>query len=135
MKLKFKVQSYQTDAVDSVVNCFAGQPKSTGTTYRIDPGAEVKVGEHIGSTTDDTGFRNSDIALAQTQLLENIRSVQQHQNLPVSNTLVSSKVCPVNLDIEKCKIECARKFFAKITSNQVKYDVVDSYGKLMALVQ
>ncbi|MBL3618861.1 MAG: DEAD/DEAH box helicase family protein [gamma proteobacterium endosymbiont of Lamellibrachia anaximandri] len=38
-------------------------------------------------------------------------------------------------DIEKCKIECARKFFSKITSDQVKYDVVDSYGKLMALVQ
>lgn len=100
MNLKFKVQSYQTNAVESVVNCFAGQPKSTGATYRIDPGAEAKVGEHIGSTTDDTGFKNSDIALTQAQLLENIRSVQQHQNLPLSNTLVSSKVCPVNLDTE-----------------------------------
>ncbi|MEG7521698.1 MAG: hypothetical protein M3H12_01150 [Chromatiales bacterium] len=38
-------------------------------------------------------------------------------------------------DIEKCKIECAKKFFSKITSDQVKYDVVDSYGKLMELVQ
>jgi hypothetical protein len=37
--------------------------------------------------------------------------------------------------IEECKIDCARKFFAKITSDQVKYDVVDSYGKLMELVQ
>ena len=36
--------------------------------------------------------------------------------------------------IEECRIECARKFFAKITSDQVKYDVVDSYGKLMELV-
>ncbi|MDD5030042.1 MAG: DEAD/DEAH box helicase family protein [Rhodoferax sp.] len=36
--------------------------------------------------------------------------------------------------IEESKIECARKFFAKITSNQVKYDVVDGYGKLMELV-
>jgi len=38
-------------------------------------------------------------------------------------------------EIEKCKIECARKFFTKITSDQVKYDVVDSYGKLMELVK
>ncbi|MFU8788072.1 MAG: restriction endonuclease subunit R, partial [Methylobacter sp.] len=38
-------------------------------------------------------------------------------------------------EIEKCKINCARKFFAKITSEQVKYDVVDSYGKLMELVK
>lgn len=37
--------------------------------------------------------------------------------------------------IEECKIECARKFFTKITSYQVKYDVVDSYGKLMELVK
>jgi type III restriction enzyme len=36
--------------------------------------------------------------------------------------------------IEECKIECARKFFARITSEQVKYDVVDSYAKLMDLV-
>lgn len=36
--------------------------------------------------------------------------------------------------IEESKIECARKFFAKITSDQVKYDVVDGYGKLMELV-
>ncbi|WP_048439844.1 type III restriction-modification system endonuclease [Caenimonas sp. SL110] len=36
--------------------------------------------------------------------------------------------------IEESKIECARKFFARITSDQVKYDVVDGYGKLMELV-
>ena len=36
--------------------------------------------------------------------------------------------------IEENKIECARKFFAKITSNQVKYEVVDSYGRLRDLV-
>ena len=38
-------------------------------------------------------------------------------------------------EIEDCKIQCARKFFAKITSEQVRYDVVDSYGKLMELVK
>ena len=36
--------------------------------------------------------------------------------------------------IEECKIECARKFFKGITSDQVKYDVVNSYAKLMELV-
>lgn len=38
-------------------------------------------------------------------------------------------------DIEKSKIACARKFFAKITSEQVKYAVVDGYGALMDLVK
>jgi len=37
--------------------------------------------------------------------------------------------------IEQCRIDCARKFFGKMTSEQVKYGVVDSYGKLMALVK
>jgi type III restriction enzyme len=36
--------------------------------------------------------------------------------------------------IEESKIECARKFFTKITSDQVKYGVVDSYSKLIDLV-
>lgn len=37
--------------------------------------------------------------------------------------------------IEETKIECARRFFTKITSEQVKYGVVNSYAKLMELVQ
>ena len=38
-------------------------------------------------------------------------------------------------EIEKSKIACARKFFAKITNEQVRYEVVDGYGKLMELVK
>ena len=38
-------------------------------------------------------------------------------------------------EIEDCKIKCARKFFAKITSDQVRYEVVDSYAKLMELMK
>ncbi|WP_265304792.1 restriction endonuclease [Verminephrobacter eiseniae] len=37
--------------------------------------------------------------------------------------------------IEETKTECARKFFNGINSVNVRYDVVDSFGKLMALVQ
>ena len=37
MKLKFKVQSYQTNAVNDVVDCFAGQPRTLSLSYRIDP--------------------------------------------------------------------------------------------------
>jgi type III restriction enzyme len=38
-------------------------------------------------------------------------------------------------DIEKSKIACAKKFFANITDEQVRYEVVDGYGKLMELVK
>jgi len=36
MKLKFKQQAYQTHAVESVVNCFAGQPYQAGISYKLD---------------------------------------------------------------------------------------------------
>jgi len=38
MILKFKIQAYQTRAVDAVVDCFKGQPTSARISYRIDPG-------------------------------------------------------------------------------------------------
>ncbi len=41
-------------------------------------------------------------------------------------------------EIEHAKIKCARKFFDEmnriISADKVKYDVVDSYGKLMEIV-
>ena len=43
MKLKFKVQPYQTNAVESVVDCFAGQVNTLGIAYRIDPGVNKKL--------------------------------------------------------------------------------------------
>ncbi|MCF7994961.1 MAG: DEAD/DEAH box helicase family protein [Chromatiaceae bacterium] len=81
MKLKFKVQPYQTNAVESVVDCFAGQPMTSGLTYRIDPGRTAQV------SAFDEGFRNAELALSEAQILENIRKVQRRQNLPVSSSL------------------------------------------------
>ena len=37
-------------------------------------------------------------------------------------------------EIEKVKINCAKKFFSKISSSEVRYDMVDSYEKLMQIV-
>ena len=37
--------------------------------------------------------------------------------------------------IEDFKTACAKKFFVKITSHQLQYDVVNSYSKFMALVK
>lgn len=38
-------------------------------------------------------------------------------------------------DVEKSKVTCARKFSAKITSDQAKYERVKTYGQLMDLVK
>ena len=37
-------------------------------------------------------------------------------------------------DIEKAKIECAKKHFKSISNNEVKYDVISNYGELMTKV-
>ena len=38
MKFKFKIQQYQTDAVEQTVNVFAGQPSRSNAQYRRDLG-------------------------------------------------------------------------------------------------
>jgi len=93
MKLKFKIQPYQTSAVESVVDCFAGQVNTSGITYRIDPGRGRLPFEQ-------SGFKNADVQLTDGQLLENIHAVQRRQNLPLSDKLVVSAGCKVNLDVE-----------------------------------
>jgi len=103
VKLKFKKQAFQTDAVNAVADCFAGQPKSEGVTYRIDPGKSGSAkGVNAQPRLDfaESGFKNRELVLTKDQLLANIQAVQQRQNLPQSTTLVSTKVCAVNLDIE-----------------------------------
>ncbi len=97
MKLKFKVQPYQTNAVESVVDCFAGQPFISGATYRIDPG---KTRNGMEAFEFETGFRNADMRLTDAQIIDNIHAVQKRQNLPLSEKLISSAQCKINLDVE-----------------------------------
>lgn len=106
MKLQFKVQAYQTEAVDAVVDVFAGQPKHDGVSYRIDPGKQKPTATpalfESGAPTD-SGLRNTAIELSQTQLLDNIHDVQRSRNLTPSHELTKSAAAPVdapNLNIE-----------------------------------
>jgi len=98
MKFRFKVQSYQTEAVKAVVDCFDGQPLQTGLGYRIDPG-RVATGQQARLEMD-SGFKNSDLLLPAEAILKNLQAVQVRQNLPVSESLKQTKVSPVNLDVE-----------------------------------
>ncbi|MGH3210712.1 MAG: DEAD/DEAH box helicase family protein, partial [Trebonia sp.] len=76
-----KVQRYQTEAVDSVADCFTGQPRL--------------------AAADGV---NADIALSPAQLLRNIRGVQRGRGLPESSALARSPAAATpdtpNLDIE-----------------------------------
>jgi type III restriction enzyme len=101
MKLQFKKQAYQTAAVEAVADCFAGQPKSAGIQYRIDPGRSSSGKQQAFEAFDEVaGFKNADLAIPPQRLLENIQAVQRRQNLPLSTALASTSVCPINLDIE-----------------------------------
>ena len=99
MKLKFKTQAYQTAAVQAVVDCFKGQPPATAEaiSYCIDPGKAKKGVEDLFA---EGGFKNADLKLTDSTLLENITQIQHQQNLPQSSELVKTKVSRVNLDIE-----------------------------------
>ena len=105
MKFQFKVQQYQTDAVDAVVDAFAGQPHHDGMSYRIDPGRPASPAQPVLDLGlgADSGLRNAEIALSPIQLLDNIHEVQRRRNLALSPGLVDSKAAKPgvpNLDVE-----------------------------------
>jgi len=111
MKLNFKPLEYQQKSVQSVIECFRGQPNTAGIQYRIDPGW-AKTGQTQSAQFDEDGFKNAEIQLSEDQLLENIHDVQKSQNLPLSNGLKNytdesgkakrsySPGADINLDIE-----------------------------------
>ena len=78
MKFQFKIQQYQTDAVENTVIVFAGQPSHDAAAYRRDVGRERL-------ELDGTGYRNAEVELDARQLLENIRKVQRDSNIPLSD--------------------------------------------------
>ena len=97
MKFNFKIQQYQTDAVENTVNVFAGQPSRDGFQYRRDIGGK----EFAGSlhNEDYTGFRNSDIELTDQELFANVKKMQELCDIPLSGAL-SHDLGRVGLDIE-----------------------------------
>lgn len=96
VKLRFKVQQYQTDAVNSTCDVFEGQPKNDGATYRIDPG---KIEDGTFDVNEYIGYKNADIQLSNKEILKNIQTVQQINGIPESKKLASG-AAPINLDVE-----------------------------------
>ncbi len=116
MKFNFKIQDYQTDAVNSVVNCFLGQRYSDGLSYRRDIGdvkdkklySQTYVDFDPESATtqfkddfDDTGFKNGNLSITSDELLFNIRKVQQNNNVSVSDSLIGDLgACSLDIEME-----------------------------------
>lgn len=113
MRFVFKVQQYQTDAVDSTVRVFSGQPYSNGLTYLRDLGVQPQKpalpNQQISlfpdpqltmfDEQDTTGYKNEAVMLTGEQLLHNIHAVQSENNIHLSERLVDDLGC-CSLDVE-----------------------------------
>ncbi len=117
MKFNFKIQQYQTDAVNAVVNAFAGQGYHEGVGYIRDLGKKsepayfepyqmtLQVAEEQASIFesydpyDDSGYKNEVIELSDDQLLSNIHKLQSQNNIKLSSSLVKD-LGRCSLDIE-----------------------------------
>ena len=107
MKFKFKIQDYQTDAVNAVVKVFEGQPFNDRLSYLRDLGKQDKqVQESIileeVERISKFGFGNAPIELSDDDLLENIRTLQFDNNIKQSSALSKpfGAGCRCALDIE-----------------------------------
>lgn len=106
MKLQFKIQQYQTDAVESTVDIFNGQPNQGLLEYKIDQGKVYVIdnGKRIeqkgmGFSEYDTGYKNGDIVLSEGELLKNIHQIQTQNNIHLSSEVIK-RLGACQLDIE-----------------------------------
>ena len=102
MKFKFKIQQYQTDAVESTVSVFAGQPSKTNAQYRRDLGKQ-KQQLRAEFEEEYVGYRNADVELNANQLLENIHHQQVQNDIPLSKSLAATNglgACSLDVEME-----------------------------------
>ena len=111
MKFNFKIQQYQTDAVDAVVRVFDGQGFYDRTSYIRDTGRIIGSEERqmqmampdeqldMFDPADDMGYKNEVVELSDEQLLSNIQTLQKQNNIKLSSSLVKD-LGRCSLDIE-----------------------------------
>ncbi|MDI3537123.1 MAG: type restriction enzyme [Eubacteriaceae bacterium] len=104
MKFTFKIQPYQTEAVNNVVKVFEGQPFQSPVSYIRDLGKTELLPEEQLTLTgsdalDEAGFKNEDVNLNDDRLLGNIKKIQRDNNIKISPELIKDFGC-CSLDVE-----------------------------------
>ncbi len=110
MKFNFKIQQYQTDAIDAVVKAFNGQGFYDKISYIRDLGKmkskdmQMTLGftdeeMQLYDPANDIGYKNELVELSDEQLLNNIQALQRQNNIKLSNSLVKD-LGRCSLDIE-----------------------------------
>ena len=112
MKFNFKIQQYQTDAVDAVIKIFYGQGYQDKLSYIRDIGRvkpenqQLTLGfsdekQKIIDPANNTGYKNEAVELTDNQLLKNIQRLQTENNIKRSSSLVKdSGRCSLDIDME-----------------------------------
>ena len=105
MKLQFKEQDFQVNAVQAVVDCFEGQPLKTNR-FTLERSKElIKKAKQAATGVqtidfeieEEIGYRNSAIQLMETQMLKNIQEVQKKNDLHESQQIERPKGVKVGL--------------------------------------
>ena len=110
MKLQFKEQDFQIQAVKAVVDCFDGQPLKTNR-FTLERSKElIRKAKQAASGSgvfdfeleEEIGYRNSAIQLLEAQMLKNIQEVQKKNDLHESQQIERPKGVKLgyNLTIE-----------------------------------
>lgn len=92
MKIKFKHQHFQLDAVKSIVDVFQGQPNESSR-FTLDKGRRqksVEIGDlfqQTGGNDSEYGFKNNPIKLVDQAILGNIQAIQRQSGLKLSERL------------------------------------------------
>ena len=84
MKLKFKNQDFQTDAVSSVADLFKGQEKAN-TTFSVDENAQ-----QINLLQNELGYGNK-LMIDDDTLISNMHKVQKRHKLPITREFESKQ--------------------------------------------
>lgn len=105
MKLRFKIQKYQTDAVESTVSVFRGQPNlglmkyERGKMFRAVKSRHMEQKEGLLDNEEGNGYKNGAIKISEQQLLNNIHYTQAVNDIHQSSEVVK-KLGACQLDIE-----------------------------------
>ncbi len=109
MKFRFKIQPYQTRAVEAVIDVFKGQPKIEGesTFYTMDKGLIKPEAKGLFDDVEDyLGVSNAEVRLIASNLKENINNIQYLNSINPSKeiagreTIENQFTCNCSLDIE-----------------------------------
>ena len=146
MKFTFKIQKYQTEAVDALIKCFEGQQFADKVQYLRDKGimpqvqkTEMEQGElfeNEPSATDeeleqaDNGYRNADLILGDKELLENIHKMQDR------NFIIHSAKIERTAGVPSFDIEMETGTGKTYVYTKTMYELIKTYGwsKFMIVV-